>query len=214
MPIIHECEQRSESWYALRAGMPTASEFSKLITSDGTQSKSASGYALTLAGEMFAGRTLDAFEGTSWTERGRELEEEAINRYCFQRDLEVQPVGFVTDDAKRAGCSPDGFVGKDGLVEVKCLKAENHIKAILYHQKHGRCPTDYVQQTQGQLWICERLWCDLIFYHPELPLLVIKQVPDLVIFKALAREIDLVTRERDTILEALRRQISPVQVAA
>lgn len=212
--IIHTCEQRSQDWYALRAGIPTASEFSRLITSDGTRSKSADGYALTLAGEMFAGKTLDTFEGTSWTERGREMEDEAIRRYQFDRDLDVDPVGFVTDDAKRTGCSPDGFVGKDGLVEVKCLKAENHIKAILYFQKHGRCPTDYVQQTQGQLWICERLWCDLIFYHPELPLLVIKQVPDLVIFNALQREVDLVTRERDTIMESLRRHVSPVKVAA
>lgn len=212
--IIHNCEQRSAEWYALRAGMPTASEFSKLITSDGTPSKSAAGYALTLAGEMFAGRTLDAFEGTQWTERGREMEDEAIRRYQFDRDLDVDPVGFVTDDAKRAGCSPDGFVGKDGLVEVKCLKAENHIKAILYYQKHGRCPTDYVQQTQGQMWICERLWCDLIFYHPELPLLVIKQVPDLTIFKALRREVDLVTAERDNIIAALRHQERPAKAAA
>ena len=212
--IIHSCEQRSGDWSALRAGRPTASEFSRLITSDGTQSKSLPGYALTLAGEMFAGKTLDTFEGTAWTERGREMEDEAIRRYQFDRDLDVDPVGFVTDDAKKAGCSPDGLVGADGLVEVKCLKAENHIKAILYFQKNGRCPTDYAQQTQGQLWICERLWCDLIFYHPELPLLVIKQVPDLVIFSALKREVDAVSRERDVILESLKQHIKPLQQAA
>lgn len=212
--IIHNCEQRSGLWYSLRCGTPTASEFSKLITSDGTPSKSAAGYAITLAGEMFAGRTLDAFEGTAWTERGRELEEEAIRRYQLTRELDVDPVGFVTDDLKRVGCSPDGFVGNDGLVEVKCLKSENHIKAILYFEKFRRCPTDYVQQTQGQMWICERQWCDLIFHHPELPLLVIRQKPDPKLYAALASEVHLVISERDAILEALRRHNSPTRVAA
>src|SRR3546814_2809936 len=84
---------------------------------------------------------------------------------------------FVTDYAETMGCSPDGLVGDDGMVEVKCLKAENHIKAILYHASKGHCPPDYVQQTQGQLLICERQWCDLVFYHPDLPLLAIRQEP-------------------------------------
>lgn len=215
MPLIHSFEQRSAAWYAVRCGLPTASEFSRLITSDGTTSKSAGGYALTLAGEMFAGQTLDAFEGTPWTERGREMEDEALRCYEFDADCVVTPVGFVTDDNKSTGCSPDGLVGDDGLVEVKCLKADNHIKAILYYQKNGKCPTDYVQQTQGQLMICERKYCDLIFFHPALPLLRIRQIPDAALYAALQREIGLVCKERDVVLAALRKQQQqPQKVAA
>lgn len=212
--IAHDVVQRSPEWYALRVGIPTASEFSKLITSEGKQSKSISGYALTLAGEMFAGKPLDTFEGTAWTERGRELEAEALSLYTFAHDVALQPIGFVTTDAKNAGCSPDALANGNGMVEVKCLKAENHIKAILYYQKNGTCPTDYVQQTQGQLMICEREWCDLIFYHPELPLLTIRQPADTALHKVLAREIATVLAERDEVLAALKAQLQPLQQAA
>jgi hypothetical protein len=203
---IHNCEQRSADWYALRCGIPTASEFSKLITSTGEISKTLPTYAMTLAGEKFAGRTLDGFEGNAWTERGREKEDEALRCYQFTADCDVDPVGFVTDDALRTGCSPDGLIGSDGMAEVKCLKAENHIKAILYAQKHGHCQPDYIQQTQGQLLICERRWCDLIFFHPDLPLLIIRQYPDPKLHAALNLAIEQVIRERDLVLSALRKQ--------
>ena len=183
--ILHDVEQRSDAWYALRAGIPTASEFSKIITSAGIPSKSAVDYAYTLAGEMYAGKVLDPWQGNQWTERGREMEDEAISLYEFANDVKVQRVGFVTDDGFSMGCSPDGIVG-DGGVEIKCLKAVNHIKAILRYQKFGKAPPDYVQQTQGQIWICGWAWCDLIFYHPELPLLVIRQEPDPEIIAALS----------------------------
>jgi len=212
--IVHDVEQRSPEWYALRAGMPTASEFSKIITSKGEPSKSAGGYAVTLAGELFAKKPLDAWEGNEWTERGREMEAEALSLYQFATDLEVSPVGFITDDASTMGCSPDGIVAFDGMVEVKCLKAERHIDAILYYRKHGRCKTDYVQQTQGQLMIAGRKWCDLIFYHPDLPLLTIRQEPDTAIYEALRAEIAGLCIERDRIYQALCEQANPTKEAA
>jgi len=206
----HDVEQRSEAWYKIRSGMPTASEFSKIVTSKGEPSKSAEGYALTLAAEMFVGNAVDAWEGNSWTERGRDLEEQAIQLYEFARDLDVLTVGFVTDDAQTRGCSPDGFVGDAGMIEVKCLKAENHTRAILYYQKHGRCPPDYVQQTQGQMMICERQWCDLVFFHPVLPMLVIRAEPNRDVQTALMAEIPKLCARRDEVLAALRKQAAPV----
>lgn len=203
---IHDVEQRSLEWYALRLGKPTASEFGKLVTSKGELSKSLDGYALTLAAELYAGEPVDAWEGNAWTERGRELEDKALTFYAFMQDKELQRVGFVTGDDGRYGCSPDALVETDGLAEVKCLKAENHVKAILYHQKHGRCPPDYVQQAQGQMMICERAWCDTIFYHPILPLLVVRQesIPD--VWIGLRTALEMVMRHRDHALAALRRQ--------
>lgn len=208
--IAHDdIEQRTPAWFALRVGKPTASEFSKIVTSKGEPSKSASAYALTLAAELFAGKTVDAWEGNSHTERGRELEAAALERYEFTRDVEVRRVGFVTTDDGVTGCSPDGLIGDDGLAEVKALKAENHIKAILYFRKHGRCPTDYVQQTQGQLMICGRAWCDLIFYHPELPMLVIRQEPLRDFHRILDAGVRDVIAERDAVLAVLRDQAAP-----
>lgn len=202
--ILHDVSQNSEEWYALRAGIPTASEFSKLVTSTGEPSKSLSGYAVTLAGEKYAGKPLDAFQGTQWTDRGKEMEAGALAYYEFVHDVEIDRVGFVTDDAKSMGCSPDGLIGLDGMIEVKCLKAENHITTIQYYQKHHKCPTTYVQQVQGQMMICERDWCDLIFYHPDLPSFVIRQTPDVALMQAIAEQVPAVSKLRDAILADIK----------
>lgn len=208
---VHDCEQRSPEWYALRLGMPTASEFSKIVTSKGEPSKQAEGYALTLAAELYAGKSVDEFAPTNYMERGREMESKALDFYAFMKDADIEPVGFVTDDFGVEGCSPDALIGSEGMAEVKCLKAENHVKAILYHKKHGRCPTDYVQQTQGQLMICDRAWCDLIFYHPDLPLLVIRQEPDAAIHAALRQGLAAVRAKRDEVLRVLAELQPPVR---
>lgn len=200
--IIHEVEQGTDEWFSLRAGMPTASEFSKLITSTGEPSKSMPTYAMALAAEMYAGKPLDGFDGNIWTDRGKELEDAARAAYAFITGSEGKAVGFVTNDSMEYGCSPDWLV-EDGLAEFKCLKTENHVKAMLYYKKHGRCPTDYIQQTQGQMFITERAWCDLVFYHPVLPLVVIRQTPDMKVIDGLVLQLAAVKKERDSILETI-----------
>jgi hypothetical protein len=201
--IIHDLEQGTDEWHRLRAGMPTASEFSKLVTSKGEYSKSIDQYALTLAGELYAGKPLDRFDGNQWTERGHELEGQARSDYEFSNSVEVVQTGFVTDDDKTHGCSPDGFVNDDGLIEIKCLKAESHISAIIYHHKYKKCPPKYVQQTQGQMMVTGRKWCDLMFYHPDLPSLVIRQERDLKLFRALNDAIEVVIEDRNAALKII-----------
>src|SRR3546814_13751795 len=105
---IQDVPQRSPEWYALRLGKPTASEFSKIVTSKGEPSKSADAYAITLAAELFAGKALDGWEGNAWTERGRELEGEALRLYAFASAADVLPVG-------RSG---GRAVGKGGVSKV------------------------------------------------------------------------------------------------
>lgn len=206
MSIVHTCEQGSPEWFSVRAGKPTASCFDKLITSTGEPSKSLGGYAITLAGELYAGKPLDAWEGNAYTERGKLLEEEARKMYAFLHDVEPEIIGFVTDDATQYGCSPDSLIKSDGMLEIKCLKAENHIKAILYYRKHKKCPPDYVQQTQGQIMVCERAWCDLFFYHPDLPQLIIRQERNEPIIASLSEQIGNVLIERDRILMELKNE--------
>lgn len=201
---MHEVLQGTTNWAALRAGKPTASCFDKLITSTGDPSKSLAGYAITLAGELYAGKPLDAWEGNSYTERGKLLEEEARFAYAFISEVEPEKVGFVTDDGMQYGCSPDSLIGDDGMLEIKCLKAENHIKAIMYYRKNKKCPPDYIQQTQGQLLVCGRKWNDLFFYHPDLPSITIRQEPIQEIMNPLLDQIANVIREREKILLELR----------
>lgn len=201
--IIHDVEQRTQEWYDLRLGIPTASAFSKIITSQGKESKSLSDYAATLAGEKFSGKELEAWEGNQWTERGKELEVDAKEYYEFTNDVMVNEVGFITNDNELAGCSPDGLVNEDGMVEFKCLKAENHIKAIMYHNKHNKAQPTYIPQTQGQMFIAERKWCDLVYYHPELPTLIIRQTINAEFCTTLAELLIKVVDERDRIIGVL-----------
>jgi len=201
--IIHDVIQGNPEWFALRAGKPTASEFSKLVTSTGEVSKSLSGYAITLAGELYSGKPLDAWEGNSHTDRGKLLEGDARTMYAFLNDTELTQVGFVTDDEGLYGCSPDSLIGDDGGLEIKALKAENHIKAILYYRKHSRCPPDYIQQAQGNIMVCEREWWDVFFYHPDLPRLTVRINRSDSLITAMREQIKNVIAERDEILEEL-----------
>jgi hypothetical protein len=202
--IIHDIEQRSPEWYKLRMGVPTASCFDQLITPTGRPSKSATVYARFLAAELYIGRPLDMWGGNAWTERGREMEGQALSLYEFANDVDARKVGFITNDDATAGCSPDALIGDDGMIEVKCLKAENHIGAIMHHKATGTCPPDYVPQTQGQLLLCQRKWCDLVFYHPELPMLTIRLVAQEEYAAILHAQIPAVITERDAVLATLR----------
>jgi hypothetical protein len=200
---LHDVEQRSPAWYALRLGKPTTSEFGSLVTPTGRPSKSIGPYAARLAAELFVGHQI-GWDGSGWTERGRELEDHAVRLYEFARDCAAEKVGFVTDDDDQAGCSPDAFIGADGMMEVKCLKAENHVAAIMHYRETGKCQPDYVPQTQGQLMLTGRAWCDLTFYHPELPLLIVRQTAIPEIAAVLAEQIPAVIAERDRVLATLR----------
>lgn len=202
--IIHDLEQGSEAWLNLRAGMPTGTGAKRLVTSTGQLSKSMSDYAIELAGDMFAGKPLDQFEGNQWTDRGIELEDSARSLYELVKDCEVKEVGFCTDDNDLYGMSPDGLVNDDGLAEFKCLKATNHIKARLYYLKHNKPEPDYIPQVQMQLFVSGRDWCDLVYFHPDLPELIIRIEADKDFHKVLEQQLHAVIKERDNIIKLLK----------
>lgn len=202
--IIHPCVQGSDEWHSLRAGIPTGSEFSKLVTSQAKPSKSMSDYAAILAAEAYAGHPVDVWNGNQYTDRGTELEPDARATYEFENSVKVQEVGFITDDLSRWGVSPDGLVGDDGMVEFKCQAAKGHIATLLYYKKHGKCPTGYFAQCQGEMFVAERQWNDLVFYHPDLPTITIRQTPDPVFIGALEQQLLAVCAERNLILKTLK----------
>ena len=117
------------AWIEARLGIPTASEFSKIVTPGGKLSASRDEYIGTLLAEWALGEQ-DAEFQSEWAERGKLLEPEARDYYRFHRDADVATVGFVyRDDARSVGCSPDGIVGGDGLLELKCPKARPRTSA-------------------------------------------------------------------------------------
>jgi hypothetical protein len=162
------------------------------------------GYAAMLAGEKYAGGQIDDFAGNAHTERGHELEDEALAYYSMINDVDLEQVGFITTDDGGAGSSPDSLCGDDGLVEVKCLGYKAHIEAVVYIQKHGKIPTKYVPQVQDQMMVCEREWCDSIFYHPKLPVVIVRNEPIQAVVDGLKEQKEALFKERDRILEILK----------
>jgi hypothetical protein len=169
MKIITET-QNDHAWVLARLGLPTASQADRLLT---PKTRKPSGgrfrYRAELLAEWLLGQRLE--DGTSsWMERGTEMEDEARNYYALQGDVDVEQVGFCVRDDGKAGCSPDGLVLSDGLLEIKCPSALVHVSYML-----GDSP-DYLGQCQMQLYIMERAFVDVLSYNPDLPP-VINRVP-------------------------------------
>ena len=171
--IYLDVEQGSRAWVEARLGIPTATGFNRIVTATGRQSRSRDDYLAELTAEYLTGEPYADFGGTEWMDRGRALEPDARASYQLDRGATVQQIGFVFRDEKRlVGCSPDGLVGDDGLLELKCPSAPVHIKYLV-----AGCG-QYYSQLQGQLWVTGRKWVDFMSYHPDLPEYITRVGPD------------------------------------
>lgn len=168
--IKYDVEQGSPEWLAARLGIPTASEFSKILTPTGKVSTQAKGYANKLLAEILTGAPVQTFEKTPWMERGNELEQEAADYYSLINGVELEKVGFCTNDARTYGCSPDRLIGEDGGLEIKVVAPHTMIEYLLT----GKLDMDYYPQIQGCMLVTGRKWWDWIAYCPNMPELVIK----------------------------------------
>ena len=167
---IHDVTQGTREWLALRAGIPTASSFDKIVTPGGKLSKSADSYRNRLLAEWMAGHPLDQGAQTWAMERGNLYESEAADAYEFQTGNITQVVGFCTSDDGAFGYSPDRFVGDDGLLEIKVNGPAVHVGYML---DPAQLAADYRLQVQGGMMVTERRWCDLVSYCKELGTTVI-----------------------------------------
>ena len=173
--IVLDHDQGSTEWIEARLGIPTASEFSRIITPTGKLSASRDTYEGELLAEWALGRPVTEFGGNDWTERGKALEPDARACYAFHADCEPQTVGFtLRDEDRMCGASPDALVGEHGLLELKCPGAGKH---LLYLARE-ELPRAYAAQVQGQIWITGREWCDFMSYYPGLPALILRIAPD------------------------------------
>ena len=152
MIIYEKVRQGSEEWHAMRRGRPTASQFSRIITSKtGALSKSADDYISELIAECFCPEWVD-FAGNKYTDRGTELEPEARAAFEAHTGLEVHQVGFCTREDGYVGCSPDGLImGADSHwiqgAEFKCPAPKTHVGYV----REGVLPDAYVQQVHGSM---------------------------------------------------------------
>lgn len=162
---ILTCEQGTPEWFAARAGIPTASQFATVLAKgrDGGASKTRKTYMLKLAGERLTGEPMDSYSNHHM-ERGKEMEAEARDLYSFMTDAEFEQVGFIKNGPK--GCSPDALIGENGMLEIKTALPHLLIDLIL----KDKFPPEHMAQCQGQLWVADREWVDLVVYWPKLPL--------------------------------------------
>lgn len=160
---IFDCDQNSPEWYAIRCGVPTASQFSAILAKG--EGKTRKAYLNRLAAEIVTGEPTETFTSPAM-ERGHLMEEEARDAYSFMLDTDPIRVGFVRSGDK--GCSPDSFLGDKGILEIKTQRGDLLVDTLL----KGEFPSEHKAQCQGALWICEREWIDIAVYWPKLPLFV------------------------------------------
>jgi len=166
---IDQNEQGSPEWLAARLGIPSASMFAKIVTTKGAWSTSADTYINQLVAERLTGEREEVFQSHHMI-RGTELEPDARDLYSLMTDSEVTEVGFCLHDTLAAGCSPDGLIGEDGGLEIKCPAPSTHVEYL----RGGVLPSKYKQQVMGCLWITGREWWDFVSYHPTMKPLIVR----------------------------------------
>jgi len=196
---ILECEQGSEAWHRARMGIPTSSEFATVLArgKDGGASLTRAKYLRRLAGEIITGAPAETYSNAHM-ERGKAMEEEARDLYCFLTNAEPQRVGFVRNGQK--GCSPDSLIGEDGMLEIKTALPDILIEKI----ERDDFPPEHKAQTQGGLWVAKREWIDLVVYWPKMPLFKVRAKRDEVYIAKLASEVDRFNDDLAALVERIK----------
>lgn len=173
-----DVDQRSDEWHDLRRGIITASIVGKLVTPRTIKAASndeSRGIAAMLAAERITGWTDPTYISNDMM-RGIEHESFARDAYSEQTGNEVAEVGFMVRefDGFKIGFSPDGLVGDDGLIEIKCPRAKTHLSTVV----SGTVPTYYMGQCQAGLLVSGRDWLDFVSFVGGLALFVTRVTPD------------------------------------
>lgn len=167
---FHNIDQNTDRWMDLRRGKFTASSFKDLFMNEITSTYENILYKVVF--ERLTGESPEYFK-SYWMERGHDLEPEARQVYELETFNKVRPGGFW-EYSEWVGCSPDGLIGENGLLEIKCPK----YNTIIRYMVSQKLPHIYEMQVQGQLFITDRKWCDFMAYHPHLKPLIIKVYRD------------------------------------
>ena len=159
-------EQRTEAWFLSRLGKVTASRVADVIakTKSGP-SASRENYATQLVLERLTNSVGEAYSNAAM-QWGTDQEPNARNVYELKMSTFVKEVGFIDHPTiDMSGASPDGFVGEDGLVEIKCPNSSTHIDTLVSQ----KVPAKYLPQMQWQMACTGRKWCDFVSFDPRMP---------------------------------------------
>lgn len=204
-------EQRSEEWYAARLGKVTASRVADVMarTKSG-YSASRANYMAELICERLTGMPAEKFNSAAM-QWGTDTEPHAKASYAFMRDAAVEEAGFILHPSIAGfGASPDGLVGADGLVEIKCPNTATHLETLLDDGIDGK----YITQMQVQMACTGRAWCDFVSFDPRLPVdmqLFVKRIErDAARIKEIEDEVTKFLGEMAAKIEALHTRFGKV----
>lgn len=160
--IIHRgIDQGTPEWFALRLGIPTASRFKDVMAKG--EGKTRTSYLYQLAAEVLTGQSEEKFSN-DYMEWGTLNEPHARAAYEFILGESVEQVAIITSESPMAGYSPDGLIGNNGALEIKCPKTTTHIETVIA----GKMPKIHEPQVQGGLLVSEREWIDFVSYDPRI----------------------------------------------
>lgn len=156
-------EQRTEDWYKARLGKVTASRVASVLAKKDSATRA--DYLTDLVLERLTGNPTEMFVSSAM-QWGTDTEPQARMAYEAHTNNLVDEVGFIDHPAiANFGCSPDGMVGQEGLIEIKCMSSKNAIETLIA----GKAPTKYIPQMQTQMAVMNRQWCDFVSFDPRLP---------------------------------------------
>ena len=213
---IIECEQGGPEWFQARMGIPTASEFKTILRvkgkdTDGT-SKTRRQYMYKLACEIAFG-SYDPNERpyrNDDMDRGVEQEDDARWFYEFTFHQKLKRVGLIINRNYKAGCSPDGLVGKKGGLEIKC--ALRHVQVgRLEHE--NELPPEHKAQIQGNLLVTEREWWDYMSYCPGMKPVWLRCYRDEPYLKVLEQSVHQFNSELEEVVERLKGRVNTKESA-
>lgn len=164
MPVLN-LQQGSPEWLAARVGVCTASRFKDALAvlKTGGSSAKREDYKYELVAERLTGEAVSRFV-TFDMQHGLDNEPAARVEYAWSRQVEVIEVGFYRHETLLAGASPDGLIGSEGSIEIKCPTSKTHLETIAHGMDKGHLPQIY-----GQQWLTGVEWTDFISYDPRLP---------------------------------------------
>lgn len=183
-------EQGSQEWFAQRLGKVTASRVADVITKTKTgYSTSRSNYMTELALERITGARQEGFTNAAM-QWGTETEPLARAAYEAETGEIVDEVAMLEHPSiPMTGASPDGLIGSDGLIEIKCPNSATHMETLLSGKPAGK----YITQMMWQMACTERKWCDFVSFDPRFPqhlqLYVTRVLRDDVMVKSLENEV-------------------------
>lgn len=159
-------EQRTDDWFAARLGKVTASRVADVVAKTKTGvSASRGNYMAQLIVERLTGKPVESFSSSAM-QWGTDTEPLARAAYEMATDMMVEEIGFVEHESiPMCGASPDGLVGDDGLIEIKCPNTATHIETLINNTIDNR----YVLQMQWQMACTDRKWCDFVSFDPRMP---------------------------------------------